>query len=402
MNFGFTDDQNLLRTQVQKFLSEVAPLSRVREIVESKASETPGFDLALWKEISALGWPGLALPESHGGSGLDLETLIVVLEEAGRALLPCPIVPSIVAGKAIERFGSEAQRARWLPGLADGSRIGTFATAEDDLGSGATGLQLTRAGSGRESGRHSDRESSGTWIATGTLAFVPSAGSADLFVVPASTWSSGATTSATDRSADAADSLLVLDRSTPGLSVKTYASMDQTKPMGRLRLDGVRVGADDLLGEAGRAGASVDWLRDLAAALITAEAVGAAEVALEKTADFAKERIQFGQPIGRFQGVKHPLAEMFVDLESFRSLVYYAIWAIDHDAPDAALAVSRAKAYCSDAFLQLATMGIQLHGGVGFTWEYDIQMYLKRAKWVRAMAGDADYHYERAARLGGL
>lgn len=398
MNFGFTDDQNLLRTQVQKFLSEVAPLPRVREIVESNRSDSPGFDRALWKEISALGWPGLALPESQGGSGLDLETLIVVLEEAGRALLPCPIVPSIVAGKAIERFGSEAQRARWLPGLADGSRIGTFATAEDDLGSGATGLQLTRAGSVGQS----DRESSGGWIATGTFAFVPSAGSADLFVVPASTRTTGTTTSAMDRSAEAADSLLVLDRSTPGLSVETYASMDLTKPMGRLRLDGVRVGADDLLGEAGRAGAAVDWVRDLAAALITSEAVGAAEVALEKTADFAKERVQFGQPIGRFQGVKHPLAEMFVDLESFRSLVYYAIWAIDHDAPDAALAVSRAKAYCSDAFLQLATMGIQLHGGVGFTWEYDIQMYLKRAKWVRAMAGDADYHYERAARLGGL
>ena len=147
---------------------------------------------------------------------------------------------------------------------------------------------------------------------------------------------------------------------------------------------------------------ATEWLLDLGAALVTAEAVGSLEAALDLTTKFAKERIQFGEPIGHFQGVKHPLAEIYVDLESFRSLAYYAIWALDHDAPDAQLAVSRAKAYASDAFAQAGIMGVQLHGGVGYTWEYDIQLYLKRSKWFRPMFGDADYHYERAARLGGL
>jgi len=157
-----------------------------------------------------------------------------------------------------------------------------------------------------------------------------------------------------------------------------------------------------VLGEPGAGWPAAEWLLDLGAALVTAEAVGAAEAALQITTDFAKERIQFGQPIGRFQGVKHPLSEIYVDVESFRSLVYYAIWALDQDADDARVAVSRAKAYCADAFAQAGILGVQLHGGVGYTWEYDIQLYLKRSKWVRPMFGDADHHYERIARLGDL
>jgi len=143
-------------------------------------------------------------------------------------------------------------------------------------------------------------------------------------------------------------------------------------------------------------------LLDLGTALVAAETVGAAEEAVRLTTDFAKQRIQFGEPIGRFQGVKHPLAEMYVDVESFKSLVYYALWAIDEGAEDASIAVSRAKAYASDTFPRMGIDGVQLHGGVGYTWEYDIQLYLKRGKWMRPVFGDADHHYERIARLGGL
>ena len=136
--------------------------------------------------------------------------------------------------------------------------------------------------------------------------------------------------------------------------------------------------------------------------LVTAEMVGAAEGAIAITTEFAKQRIQFDSPIGRYQGVKHPLAEMHVDVESFKSLLYYAAWALDEDAAAVSLAVSRAKAYANDAFARIGLDGVQLHGGVGYTWEYDIQMYLKRSKWARAAYGDADYHYERIAQLGGL
>ena len=150
------------------------------------------------------------------------------------------------------------------------------------------------------------------------------------------------------------------------------------------------------------ASGGLEWLIDVGAALVAAEVVGAAEGAIQITADYARERVQFDQPIGRFQGVKHPLAEMFVDVESFKSLVYYAAWALDRDADDAGRAVSRAKAYASEAFARIGVDGVQLHGGVGYTWEYDIQLFLKRSKWARPAFGDADYHYERIARLGGL
>ncbi len=178
--------------------------------------------------------------------------------------------------------------------------------------------------------------------------------------------------------------------------------MDLTKRSGKLVLDGVRVADDALLGEIGQAAGTIRWLVDVGATLVAAEAVGSAEAALTTTTDFAKQREQFDSKIGRFQGVKHPLAEMYVDVESFKSLVYYAAWCLDEAADDASLAASRAKAYASEAFARMGIEAVQLHGGVGYTDEYDIQLYLKRSKWVRPAFGDSDYHYDRIAALGGL
>jgi alkylation response protein AidB-like acyl-CoA dehydrogenase len=329
--------------------------------------------------MAELGWVGLAMPETHGGVGLDLETLLVVLEETGRALFPSALVSTVIAAKAIERFGSESQRARWIPGLADGSKIGTFAFLErsDTLSPG--GVETAVKPDGDE------------LILSGEKLFVTDAASADLFVV--------AVRSGVD--ADAI-SLVVVERGASGVSAEDFDGMDLTKRIGRLTLDEARIGQDCVLGEQGAAWEAAQWLLDLGAALVAAEAVGSAEAALEITTEFAKERIQFDEQIGKFQGVKHPLAEIYVEIESFRSLVYYAVWALDQDAGDARLAVSRAKAYCADTFPDAAIMGVQLHGGVGYTWEYDIQLYLKRSKWVRPMFGDADYHYERIARFGDL
>jgi len=375
MNFGFSEEQELLRAEVRKFLDQNAPLERVREIAESDS----GLDRALWKQMADLGWVGLTIPEEHGGAGLDLETLIVVLEETGRTLLPSPLLSSVLAAKAIERFGGPEQQARWLPGLADGSRIGTFAFLERSDSLALEGVETVAKADGDE------------WVLSGAKLFVTDAGAADLFVV------------AVRAGADPADlSLVVVEREAPGLATEDFDGMDQTKRIGRLDLEGVRVSRGEVLGEWGGGAEPSRWLLDLGAALVTAEAVGAAEAALSLTTEYAKERIQFGEPIGRFQGVKHPLAEIYVDIESFRSLAYYAVWAMDQGAEDAEAAVSRAKAYCSEAFPEAGIAGVQLHGGVGYTWEYDIQLYLKRSKWVRPMFGDADHHYERIARLGGL
>ena len=375
MNFGFTEEQDLLRAEVRKFLDEEVPLERVREMTEGD----PGLDGDLWRRMAELGWVGMCIPEEYGGAGLDLETLLVVLEETGRSLLPSPLLSTLLAAKAIERSGNEEQKARWLPTLADGSKTGTLAFLERSDSWTPEGVELVAKPDGNE------------WVLSGEKLFVTDAGAADLFVVVVRSGSDGS-----------AISLVVVERETPGLSAEDFDGMDLTKRSGRLRLDGVRVGRDCVLGEAGRAWPATQWLLDLGAALVTAEAVGAAEAALQLTTEFAKQRVQFDQPIGRFQGVKHPLAEIYVDVESFRSLVYYAIWALDQDADDAPLAVSRAKAYCADAFPAAGIMGVQLHGGVGYTWEYDIQLYLKRSKWVRPMFGDADHHYERIARMGGL
>ena len=375
MNFGFSEEQDLLRAEVRKFLDQNAPLTRVREVVSSES----GFDSALWARMAELGWVGLCIPETHGGVGLDLETLLVVLEETGRSLFPSPLISTVLAAKAIERFGTSDQHARWLPGMADGSKTGTFAFLERSDSFAPEGIETFAKPDGDE------------WVLSGEKLFVMDAGSANVFVVAVRT---GADSEAI--------SLVVVDASDDGVSVERFDGMDLTKRVGRLSLRDVRVSADCVLGEPEGGWAAAEWLLDLGAALVTAEAVGAAEAALEMTTKFAKERIQFDEPIGKFQGVKHPLAEIYVDVESFRSLVYYAVWALDQDASDAKIAVSRAKAYCAYAFPTAGIMGVQLHGGVGYTWEYDIQLYLKRSKWVRPTFGDADYHYERIASLGGL
>jgi alkylation response protein AidB-like acyl-CoA dehydrogenase len=375
LNFGFTEEQELLRSEVRKLLDRNAPLEEVRRVVESPE----GFSRELWKQMAELGWVGLCMPEELGGVGMDLVTLVVVLEETGRTLLPSPLLSTVLAARAIERAGSPEQQERWIPRLADGSRIGTLALLESSDWLDPRGVQLRG-----EEHAHGVRLS-------GEKLFVFDAGAADLFVVAF-------------RSGSALEdlSLAVVERGAEGVQAADFPGMDLTKRTGRLVLEGVDVDRDRILGRAGHAGPAFEWLVDAGATLAAAEMVGAAEGALRTTAEFAKARVQFGSPIGRFQGVKHPLAEMHVDLESARSLVYYAAWALDQGADDASRAASRAKAAASEAFARIGIDGVGLHGGVGYTWEYDIQLYLKRSKWARAAFGDADLHWERLARLGGL
>lgn len=375
MNFGFTEEQELLRAEVRKFLDQNASLEEVRKIVE----RPEGFDRNLWNRMGELGWVGLTLPERHGGVGLDFETFVVLLEETGRSLFPSPLISTVLAAKAIERLGTDEQQERWLPGLADGSKVGTFAWLEASDSLEPSGVELAGKADGDDV------------LLSGSKRIVADASAADLFV-----------TAFRSGGAPEALSLAVVERGTDGVSVDAFPAMDRTKPAGKVVLDRVCVGPGELLGEAGAAWPGLRWLLDAGATAVAAEAVGAAEAALRITTDFAKERVQFDSKIGRFQGVKHPLAEMYVDIESFRSLVYYAAWCIDEGAEDASLAASRAKAYASEAFARIGIDGVQLHGGVGYTAEYDIQLYLKRSKWVRPSFGDSDYHYDRIARLGGL
>jgi acyl-CoA dehydrogenase len=374
MNFGFTEEQELLRSQVRKFLDQSCPLEQVRKITEDAAG--PGFSRDLWSQIAELGWLGLTVPEPHGGAGLGWVDLVVVLEETGRSLFPSPLVSTTLAAHAIRRFGSPRQQAAWLPRLADGSAIGTVALFEEDGVPGPDGVRLA----GRAAGKRV--------TLTGEKHFVGDAASADVIVVAF-------------RKGKSKDlGLALVERSTSGVAAKDLPGIDLTKRLGRVSFDGVKLGREAVLPRGNAA--AIAHLVDAGALAVTAEAVGAAEAAVRLTAAYAKQRIQFGRPIGTFQAVKHPLAEMYVDVQSFQSLVYYAAWCLDHGSKDLPLAVARAKAYASEALPKLGIDVIQLHGGIGYTWEYDAHLYLKRAKWLRPAFGDADWHYERVAALGGL
>ena len=377
MNFGFTEEQEILRREARRFLDEHAPLEEVRKQVETE----DGFSRDLWGKMGELGWLGLAAPEAYGGAGMGLVTSVVLLEETGRTLFPSPLVSQCLAARAIERAGSEAQQAAWLPSLVSGQAIGTVALLEQSDRYDPAGVQLTAVADGADD------------VLTGEKCFVADAPSADVFVVSYRT-ASGA--------GEEGVSLAIVEKGASGVSVERHASVDVTKSVSTVRFDGVRVSEAMRLGPRGEAWTTIAHLFDVGAMLVAAESVGAADGGLHKTTEFAKERSQFGSPIGRFQGVKHPLAEMYVDVESVKSLVYYAAWALDQDADDARLAVSRAKAYASEVMPQMGLQAVELHGGIGYTWEYDIQLYLKRARWMRPMFGDADLHYERCATLGGI
>ena len=375
MNFGFTEEQELLRAEVRKFLDQNCPLEEVRKI----AATPEGVARPLWDRMGELGWIGLALPEKFGGIGLGWVDLVVVLEETGRSLFPSPLIATLLGATALQLAGSEAQQKRWLPKLGSGEKVATLALLEasDRLDPAGIALPAKRDG--------------GDFFLNGEKLFVMDAGLADLFVVA---FRSGP--------GEEEVSLALIEKGERGLAVEKLDTMDATKRLGRLRLADVRVPADSLLGAPGTAWPVIARLIDCGAVAVTAEAIGAAEGALDLTVRFAKQRIQFDQPIGRFQSVKHPLASRYVEIESVKSLLYYAAWLLDEKPAEASLAVSRAKAWASDAFAGLGIDAVGLHGAIGYTAEYDAQLYLKRMKWVRSAFGDAGWHLERIAALGGL
>ncbi len=375
MDFGFSEEQELLRAEVRKLLDRRSPLEHVRKVMETG----PGYEPDLWRELAGLGWLGLTIPEAYGGAGLGWVDLVVLLQETGRSLFPSPLISTTLAAAAILDSGSEEQRQRWLPSLADGTRIGTLALLEAGDLLAPTGIALA----GKPDGD--------AFVLTGEKRFVADAGAANLFVVAF-------------RSGESAHDLAlgVVDAGSSGVTATSFATIDATKRLGTLKLDQARIPKSALLGAPGRAWPAIERLFDRGAIAVTAELTGAADAALALTVQYAKDRIQFGHPIGKYQGVKHPLAEMYVALESTKSLLYYAAWALEESPNEVPRSASLAKAYGTDAFARIGIDGVQLHGAVGYTAEYDIQLYLKRSKWARPTFGDSDFHYERVARLGGL
>ena len=374
MNFGFTQEQEELREQLRRFLDDRAPMREVRRIMD----EGPGFSPELWRQMGELGWLGLTLPEVHGGAGLGWVDLVVLLEETGRSLFPSPFITHTLAATAIAEAGSEAQKERWLPAMASGSRIGSLALVEESDLHSIEGIQL--AGEATAKGLRLRGEKRG----------VSDPESADLFVVAF-------------RSDDPAVGLglAVVEAGATGVEARAFPMIDATKRMGHLVLADVEIEADCILSGPADKSEILARLLDAGALAVAAEMGGAADEALRITSEYAKQRIQFGRPIGQYQGVKHPLAEMYVDTESFKSLVYYGAWCFDNRPEELARYASLAKAYATEAFVRTGIDSIQLHGAMGFTTAQDIQLYFKRSKWARPAFGDAETHYERVLALRG-
>jgi alkylation response protein AidB-like acyl-CoA dehydrogenase len=376
MRFSLTEEQEELRRVVRRFLETTSPIGEARRLMDTPE----GYEPSVWKQLSQeLGLPGVQIPEAYGGQGFGFVELGVVLEEMGRALLCAPYFSSaVMAANAILNAGSEAQKAALLPGIAAGETLATFAIAEPNGRWDASGVQLEA------------RRSGTTWTLHGEKSFVLDGNSADLIVVVAR---------ARGSEGESGLSFFTLRAGTDDFSRRPLDALDPTRKLAKLTFDGARA---DLLGEAGEAGPALAKTLDQASAALASEMVGGAQKLLEITVDYAKTRVQFGRPIGSFQAIKHKCADMLLELELARSSAGYAAEAAASAEAELPAVASLAKAQGSDAFLHIAAESIQIHGGLGFTWEQDVHLYFKRAKASEALLGDPTFHRERLARHWGL
>ncbi len=373
MNFGFNEEQELLRKTARDFLGKHAPMKLVREVMEGGGARRQ----LLWKQLAELGWTGLALPEAHGGAGLTPIELAIVLEELGRSLAPVPFLPTCLAARAVLELGDETQRAAWLPAICSGEISASLALVEergsDDPADVALRAVRTRAGFELE----------------GRKLFVPDAADAGLLLVVARSGGSG----------EKGLAVFAVPRETQGVAITPMHSMDLLRPLYQVEFAGTPLPASARLGGDADVAAGLSRVLDHGLVMICAEMLGGAEKCLEDSVAYAKERVQFGKPIGVNQAIKHKCADMLFEVESARSITYYAAWAAREGNAEAPLAAAMAKAYLSDAYRKVAAENIQIHGGVGFTWEYDCHLYFKRAKSDEVWLGDARYQRERVARL---
>jgi alkylation response protein AidB-like acyl-CoA dehydrogenase len=372
MNFAFSEEQEMLRSSARDFLAKECTPAVVRRLMEADDS----FDPALWKKLAGMGWTGLGIPEEYGGVGGFLD-LVVVLEEAGRALLPGPYFSTMgLAVPALLEAGSDAQKKEVLSEIAAGDARATVAFTEPPGRWDANGVALKAERSGQG------------WKLDGVKLFVPDAASADYLVVVARTRGSG----------EEGITLFLIKGKPEGMTVSPLKTLDMTRRWYEVRFEGVKLDDASVMGGSDNAWPAFKRALEWASAALCAEMVGGSQHVLDTSVGYAKTRQQFGKPIGIYQGVSHKLADMLLQVESARSATYYAAWTVDADAPDRAVATSMAKAFTSDAYRFSAGNGIQVHGGIGFTWEHDMHLYFKRAKASEVTLGDATYHRELVAQ----
>jgi alkylation response protein AidB-like acyl-CoA dehydrogenase len=371
MNFAFSEEQEELRRIVRQFLQSKSSEAEVRRLMDT----TEGYDPDVWKQLAdQLGLQSLIIPEEFGGQGYGYVELTVVLEEMGRRLLCAPYFSSIVlAANTLLHSGDDAAKKELLPGIASGETIATLAFTEESGKWDESGITMTatKAGDG--------------YTLSGTKMFVLDGHTANLILVAAKT--------------DKGVSLFKVDADAAGLERTPLATMDQTRKQAKLTFEGTPA---TLIGTDGGGWATLERMLDLAAVALAAEQVGGAQFVLDMAVQYAKDRVQFGRPIGSFQAIKHKCADMLLEVESAKSAAYYAGWCAAELNDELPSVASLAKAYCSEAYFHAAAENIQIHGGIGFTWEHPAHLYFKRAKSSELLFGDPTYHRELLAQRIGI
>jgi alkylation response protein AidB-like acyl-CoA dehydrogenase len=376
MDLGLDEQQEMLKNFARDFLEKECPESLVRQMEEDEK----GYSPELWSKMAEQGWMGLVIPENYGGTGMTICELVVLLEEFGRALVPGPFISTVVLGATpIIEAGTDAQKQEFLPKIADGKLILTLALTEPSAKWSADGVTL-------EAKKDGDN-----YVLNGTKLFVPDAHVTDYMVVVARTGGKG----------EDGITLFIVDSKTPGISfeqLKTIAADKQAE----VKFENVKVPAANILGAEGKGWPIVEKTSKLATIAACAYLVGLSQMDFDVTLNYAKERVQFGRPIGSFQAIQHKLADAVIDVDGSRFITYKAAWSTAEGEDDADLMISMAKAWASDASRRVVAHGQQIHGGIGFTKEYKIQLYFRRQKWQELMWGDADYHREKVAEMMGV
>lgn len=377
MDIKLNEDQIEIARQARRFCEKESPVEFVRAMFEDER----GFTDDLWTKMVEMGWTAMRIPEAYGGLEMDLMDLAVVLEELGRAVTPGPFFSTVMlAAEIIMEAGSDAQKENYLTGIAAGEMRGTLALHEKDGGADPGYIQMEACANGDD------------FVLNGTKLFVPDAHVVDFLVCAART----------EAGNDPAQgiTLFLVDINTDGIHVSLMPTMDGTRKLCAMDFKEVRVSPEGILGMSDKGWEALSRVLQRAQVGLCAECVGGAERSMEIATEYAKVRIQFDQPIGAFQAIKHRCAQMFVEVESSRSILYWAAWAQDHaDPKEAALAASVAKAYCSEVFRNASASSIQILGGTGFSWEHDIHLYIKRAKANEVALGDPIYHREQVVKL---
>ncbi len=372
MDLGLDEQQELLKNFARDFLEKECPEKLVRDMEEDEK----GYSPELWQKMAQQGWMGLIIPEEYGGTGMNLCELVVLLEEFGRALVPGPFISTVVLGGVpVMEAGTAEQKQQFLPKIAAGELIMTMALTEPSAKWTADGVALEA------------KKEGGDYVLNGTKLFVPDAHVTDYMVVVARTGGKG----------EDGITLPLVDSKSPGIKfelLKTIAADKQCE----VTFENVKVPAVNVLGQEGKGWPIVERVTKVATVAACAYLVGLSQMDFDVTLNYAKERVQFGRPIGSFQAIQHKLADAVIDVDGSRFITYKAAWSLQEGEPDADLMISMAKAWTSDASRRVVAHGQQIHGGIGFTKEYKIQLYFRRQKWMELMWGDADYHRELVAQ----